>query len=154
MLTQEGPKVIEFNCRFGDPETEAILPLMKSSLLELLARVARGEKVASADTPNWISGAAVTTVIAAAGYPDTPRTGDVITLPAVPNGVTVLHAGTAMRGSELVSNGGRVLAVTGVGKDVHAAAALSRAYSESVGLEGKQLRLDIGWREIGRAASA
>jgi phosphoribosylamine---glycine ligase len=154
MLTQDGPKVIEFNCRFGDPETEAILPLMKTSLLELLDRVARGESVSSALTPEWVAGAAVTTVIAAAGYPDTPKKGDVITLPPVPKGVTVFHAGTAMRGSELISSGGRVLAVTGTGRNIHAAAALSRQYAESVGLEGKQLRLDIGWREIGRAASA
>jgi phosphoribosylamine--glycine ligase len=154
MLTQEGPKVIEFNCRFGDPETEAILPLMKSSLLDLLERIANGENVTSAHTPSWVPGAAVTTVIAATGYPDTPGKGDVITLPKVPAGVTVFHAGTALRGSELVSNGGRVLAVTGIGENIHAAAALSRQYAESVGLEGKQFRRDIGWRELERSANA
>ena len=79
MLTPDGPKVVEFNCRFGDPETEALMPLMDSSLLELIASVAGGGSLASSRAPDWKPLSAVTTVVAAEGYPGIPRAGDVIT---------------------------------------------------------------------------
>ncbi len=152
MLTRDGPKVVEFNCRFGDPETEAILPLMESSLLELMLIVARGESLRDVAAPAWSNQSSVCTVIAASGYPESARKGDEIELPAAPEGVHVFHSGTAMQNDRLVSDGGRVLTVAASGRTVKEAAARSRAYAESVGLNGMQLRRDIGWREIARDA--
>ena len=152
MITREGPKVVEFNCRFGDPETQALLPLQVSPLLPLLEGAA-GRLVDSELT--WRSGASVTTVVAAAGYPDSPRTGDELTIPPVAADVHVFHAGTARDPADkLVSAGGRVLSITALGADVREAAARSREVAERVGLEGKQLRRDIGWRAIDARAVA
>jgi phosphoribosylamine--glycine ligase len=153
MLTSDGPKVVEFNCRFGDPETEALMPLMDSSLLELIASVAGGGSLANSRAPDWKPLAAVTTVIAAEGYPEKPRTGDVIRLPEPPDDVHVFHAGTALSSSgDLVTAGGRVLAVTAVAEGLLEAAERSREYAEEVSFKGKQLRGDIGWRELTRGA--
>jgi len=153
MLTPEGPKVVEFNCRFGDPETEALMPLMDSSLLELIASVAGGGSLATSRAPDWKPLAAVTTVVAAGGYPEKPRTGDVIRLPDPPGDVHVFHAGTALSHSgELVTAGGRVLAITAVAEELLEAAEHSREYAEQVSFKGKQLRGDIGWRELTRGA--
>jgi len=153
MLTLDGPKVVEFNCRFGDPETEALMPLMDSSLLELIASVAGGGSLASSRPPDWKPLAAVTTVVAADGYPEKPRTGDVIRLPEPPSDIHVFHAGTALNSSgELVTAGGRVLAITAVAGGLVEAAEVSREYAEQVSFKGKQLRGDIGWRELTRGA--
>ena len=156
MLTDDGPRVIEFNCRFGDPETEAILPLMKSSLLELLHRIAIGDSIRDANRIVWHPAHAVTTVVAAAGYPDSPRIGDAVRLPAPPEGIHVFHAGTKRDGEsrETLAAGGRVVAITGVAPLLAEAAACSREYAERVTLEGKQMRRDIGWRELERNAGA
>ena len=153
MLTSEGPKVVEFNCRFGDPETEALMPLMDSSLLELIASVGGGGSLATSRAPDWKPLAAVTTVVASDGYPEKPRTGDVINLPEVPEDVHVFQAGTALNAAgQLVTAGGRVLAVTAVGGGLLEAAERSREYAEEVSFKGKQLRGDIGWRELTRGA--
>lgn len=146
MVTRDGPKVVEFNCRFGDPETQALLPLLASPLLPLLQGAAsRLERSQLA----WRSGASVTTVVAAAGYPDAPRTGDTLTIPPVTGDVHVFHAGTARDAAgRLVSAGGRVLSITALGADVREAATRSRDVAEQVGLAGKQIRRDIGWRAI------
>ena len=153
MLTPEGPKVVEFNCRFGDPETQALMPLMESSLLELVAAVAGGGSLARSRPPEWKPLSAVTTVIATEGYPEKPRTGDVIHLPAVETGVEIFHAGTARTATgELVTAGGRVLAITAVAPDLSEAAEQSRNFAERVSFKGKQLRQDIGWRELTRGA--
>ncbi|HJQ09687.1 MAG TPA: phosphoribosylamine--glycine ligase [Gemmatimonadaceae bacterium] len=153
MITTEGPKVVEFNCRFGDPETEAILPLMDSSLLELIAAVAGGGSLSRTRYPDWKPMTAVTTVVAAAGYPDKVRNGEPIQLPPAEPGVEVFHAGTGKDPlGQLVTAGGRVLAVTGVAESLLEAAELSRSYAERVSLSGKQLRRDIGWREMTRHA--
>jgi phosphoribosylamine--glycine ligase len=153
MLTPDGPKVVEFNCRFGDPETEALMPLMDSSLLELIASVAGGGSLASSRAPDWKPHSAVTTVVAAEGYPEKPRTGDVIRLPEPAEAVHVFHAGTALNSSgELVTAGGRVFAVTAVAEGLLEAADRSRAYAEEISFKGKQLRGDIGWRELTRGA--
>ena len=149
MVTQDGPKVIEFNCRFGDPETQEVLPLMKSPLLELLFAARRGNGLENRPTVEWLDQHAVTTVVAAAGYPDAPRTGDPVAIPEVTEDVLVFHAGTARDGAgRLVSAGGRVLNVTAVASDVREAARLSRETAELVKLPGKQFRRDIGWREM------
>jgi phosphoribosylamine--glycine ligase len=153
MLTAEGPRVVEFNCRFGDPETQALMPLMESSLLELMAAVAGGGSLARSRAPEWKPLSAVTTVIAADGYPEKPRTGDLIHLPAPEPGVEIFHAGTARNPSgELVTAGGRVLAITATAPDLLEAAEQSREFAERVGFKGKQLRSDIGWRELTRGA--
>ena len=154
MVTADGPKVVEFNCRFGDPETEAILPLLSSSLLEPMLAIARGEPLPRDLSLRWADGAAVTTVVAAPGYPEQPRTGGSLTLPAPEQGVTVFHAGTRATPDGLVASGGRVLAVTAVAPTLEAAREASRRYAERVGLEGKRLRTDIGWREVARVAGA
>ena len=156
MITDEGPKVVEFNCRFGDPETETILPLMDSSLLELIAAVAGGGSLSRARYPDWKPLAAVTTVVASAGYPEKPQTGDVIQLPPREEGVEVFHAGTSLRegSDELVTSGGRVFAITATAPSLLEAAEMSRSYAEQIDFRGKQLRRDIGWRELSRSARA
>jgi phosphoribosylamine---glycine ligase len=159
MLTDDGPRVVEFNCRFGDPETQAVLPMlhaMGSELLPYLAAIARGESLPSRETFLDRGHASVTTVVAAAGYPEQPRTGDPITLPdALPDGVHLFHAGTALDADgRLVTAGGRVLAVTAVADTFEEARARSREVAERVEFAGKQLRTDIGWREAERLAGA
>jgi phosphoribosylamine--glycine ligase len=154
MLTPEGPKVVEFNCRFGDPETQAILPLLASSLLEPMEAVARGARLGRMAPLRWHPGASVTTVVAAPGYPDTPRTGDAITLPSLPDGVRLYHAGTS-RGADgvLRTAGGRVVAVTAVAATMAAAQAASQSVASRVAFAGAQYRRDIGWREVSRAGA-
>jgi phosphoribosylamine--glycine ligase len=152
MLTPEGPKVVEFNARFGDPETEAIMPLTAPGLGDLLQAVAVGDRLPDRlDQPLHLQHA-VTTVVAAAGYPEAPRTGDVITLPDPAEDVYLFQAGTARRpDGALVSAGGRVLAVTAVAPSLAAAQHRSTRAASCVQLAGKQFRSDIGWRELARA---
>jgi phosphoribosylamine--glycine ligase len=155
MITDDGPKVVEFNCRFGDPEAQAILPLMKSSLLDLMLAVANGSLDGVSEI-EWDDAFAVTTVLASPGYPDSPHVGDPIRLPAPPRGIRIFHAGTK-RGSatgELLTSGGRVLAITGIGDSLAEAATCSREFAERVSFDGKQMRRDIGWRELDRHARA
>ena len=155
MLTPDGPKVIEFNCRFGDPETEAILPLMRSSLLDPMMAIASGGGLGGTSALEWESAFAVTTVLAAGGYPDSPASGDAITLPETPNGVIAFHAGTARdRTGALVTSGGRVLAATAVARTFDRAQQASADYAAAVEFNGKQFRADIGWRESARRARA
>jgi phosphoribosylamine--glycine ligase len=150
MMHPDGtPNVVEFNCRFGDPEAEAVLPLLGGGLTALLDAAARGEAL-----PEIIvrPGAAVTTVLASAGYPESSSKGDPITIPTdLPLGVTVYHAGTALTPhGTLVTNGGRVLAVTAVAESFAAAQGMSRDAAAAIEFKGKQFRRDIGWREVGR----
>jgi phosphoribosylamine--glycine ligase len=153
MLTPQGPKVVEFNCRFGDPETQAILPLLSASLLVPIQAIAEGGTLRSVANFGWQPRSAVTTVVAAAGYPATPRLGDPIALPAERDDVMIFHAGTARNASgDLVTSGGRVLAVTAVADTMQAAQALSRDTAAEVEFAGRQLRRDIGYREIARSA--
>jgi phosphoribosylamine--glycine ligase len=156
MVTDDGLKVVEFNCRLGDPETQAILPLTRFGLLPLMYSIARGGPLESSD---WVGHLrpehAVATVVAAAGYPDTPRTGDVIHLPPPGPGVHVFQAGTARNAAgELVTAGGRVLAVTAVAADLATAQRASVGYAEAIEFSGKQFRSDIAWRELARGARA
>jgi phosphoribosylamine--glycine ligase len=155
MLTADGPKVVEFNCRFGDPETQAILPLLRSSLLEPMRAVANGDGLSRSDSLEWANAFAVTTVVAAAGYPDSPRTGDPVVLPPASEDVIAFHAGTARNADGvLVTAGGRVLAATGVASTFDAARRASVEYAAAVEFPGKQYRADIGWRESARRARA
>jgi phosphoribosylamine--glycine ligase len=142
-LTSTGPQVVEFNCRFGDPETQVVLPLLRTPLAGLLRAVATGT-LAEQPTLEWSEGAAVTVVVAAEGYPGRPRLGDVIT-GADTEGV--LHAGTRRRDDgAVVSAGGRVLSVVGTGADL--AAARDEAYRRLAGvkLPGSHHRDDIALR--------
>jgi phosphoribosylamine---glycine ligase len=156
MLTDNGPKVVEFNCRFGDPETEAILPLMDSSLIDLMSTVARGESLAGAPPLLWKPAFAVTTVLAAHGYPDAVRHGDMIRLPAPPAGVHVFHGSTNRDNAsgELFTAGGRVIAVTAVGDTLAEASDRSARYAERAFFDGRQFRRDIGRRDLERHAGA
>jgi phosphoribosylamine---glycine ligase len=170
MLTADGPKVVEFNCRFGDPETQALMPVLDISprLIDLMLAVGRGgpfpgfpiRPTSTAGSPPLgsaristveVEGACVTTVLAAANYPDSPITGDVITLPPSEAGVYVFHAGTARdEAGRLVTAGGRVLAISAVAPNVELAQQRSLEFAERVHFRGKQSRSDIGWREIAR----
>jgi phosphoribosylamine--glycine ligase len=148
MLTADGPRVLEFNCRFGDPETQSIVPLLTGDLLDPLAAAATGEL---AGTAVAASGAAVTVVVAAARYPAEGDRGSPITgvEEAEATGALVFHAGTARRGDELVTNGGRVLGVTGVGETLADARAAAYAGVERISFPGARYRTDIA-----RAAAA
>lgn len=153
MLTPEGMKVVEFNCRFGDPETEAILPLLESSLLTPMLTIARGESLADSPPLRWKPLAAVTTVVAAAGYPGAVEQGAPMELPDEQLNVTVFHAGTKRDGEgTLRTAGGRVLAVTAVAPTLAQAQQDSARSAGKVAFAGRQLRRDIGWRELRRGA--
>jgi phosphoribosylamine---glycine ligase len=155
MVTPEGPKVVEFNCRFGDPETQVVLPLLRSSLLEPMLAVARGEPLGGLPL-EWEAGAAATTVLASGGYPGRYPSGLPVEIPAeleAAGDVVVFHAGTARQADgAMVTAGGRVLAVTALAPTVAEAAARSREAAERIRFEGRYFRRDIGWRELGRGA--
>jgi len=150
MSTASGPKVLEFNCRFGDPETQSILPRLEGDFLGALAAAAGGELAgvelaASAD-------AAVTVVLAAGGYPERPDTGSEIVgiEEAEASGALVFQAGTALRGDRLVTNGGRILGVTGVGATIAEARGRAYAGSERISFAGARQRADIALSASGR----
>jgi len=152
MLTDAGPRVLEFNVRFGDPETQAVLPRLRSDLLELLLAATEPGGLAGAEL-SWDERWAVTLVLASAGYPQSSSQGDVITgLDAVAPDVEVTHAGTARRGAEIVTAGGRVLNVTGLGEDPATARDAAYAAADVIAFEGKQLRRDIARRAVERVA--
>jgi len=140
-ITSNGPSVVEFNCRFGDPETQAVLALLESPLGQLLNAAATGA-LRDFGPLRWQNGSAVTVVVAAENYPLRPRTGDVI-IGSEAEGV--LHAGTARReDGAVVSSGGRVLSVVGTGVDLQAARADAYAKIEAIRLPGSHFRSDIG----------
>jgi phosphoribosylamine---glycine ligase len=144
MMTGDGPRVLEFNVRFGDPETQALMPRLRSDLLGLLeaATVIGG---LSGVEIEWAPEMAVSVVLASAGYPASSSSGDVITgLDRVPAGIQVTHAGTAFNASgEVVTAGGRVLNVTGLGPDAASAREAAYAAADVIEFDGKQLRRDI-----------
>ena len=155
MLTSEGPRVVEFNCRFGDPEAETLLPLMASGLLEPLHAIANGDSIAGAAPIEWHAGASVTTVVAAEGYPGAVRGGDAIVLPPEERDVIVFHAGTKRGGGgDLLTAGGRVFAVTALGLTLAGAQRRSAAHASAIQFAGRQLRRDIGWRDLERMRAA
>ena len=143
MLTPSGIRTLEFNARFGDPETQALLPLLDSDLLDIFEACVDG--TLTPDMVRWSGDSCAAVVMAAHNYPGDPRKGDVISLPdALPDGVAIFHAGTALKDGALVTNGGRVLAVAGRGADLNAA--LDTAYKavEGVRFDGMYFRRDIG----------
>jgi phosphoribosylamine--glycine ligase len=150
MLHPDGtPNVVEFNCRLGDPETQVVVPLVRSGLPALLDAAARGAPLPELDLRD---ASAVTTILAAPGYPDVVTKGASITIPDdIGDDIIVYHAGTRRReDGVLVVNGGRVLAVTAVAEEFATARAASVAAAERITFSGKQMRRDIGWREAAR----
>lgn len=149
ILTEHGPRVLEFNARFGDPETQAILPLLEGDLLAALAACA-GHGALSSDLLHWTGNAAACVVLAAEGYPDTPRRGDAISgIESITDPhVLIFHAGTAWKNGQLTTAGGRVLGVTGVGVTLREA--LERAYAavDRISFPGMQYRRDIGAKAL------
>ncbi len=153
MLTPAGPRVIEFNVRFGDPETQALLPRLRSDLLDLCERATRANGLAGIEL-EWSPAWAVTVVLASAGYPERSSSGDPISgLDRVGGDVEVTHAGTALRDGGLVTAGGRVLNVTALGSDIGAARAAAYAAADVIEFPGRQLRRDIALSALHRSAA-
>ena len=154
MIGADGaPKVLEFNCRMGDPETQPIVMRLKSDLVDLVERALDG----TLDTAEaeWDRRAALGVVLAAAGYPDQPRKGDAIegldrVTPAAHPDVVVFHAGTALEGNRVVASGGRVLGVTALGDSVRLAQRAAYAAIGTIRFDGMQYRTDIGHRALAR----
>ena len=143
MITPQGPKVVEFNARFGDPETQVVLPLLDSDLGQVMMACATGKL--TADMVKWKDSSAACVILASKGYPETSSKGDVIHGDIKQHDTTIVfHSGTKLVGEEYVTNGGRVLGVVGLGKDLRTA--LDRAYGriEHIDFEGMQYRTDIG----------
>jgi phosphoribosylamine---glycine ligase len=152
MLTPDrGPMVIEWNCRFGDPETQAVLPRMQDDLLPWLLAAAQGQLPER--VPPWTPGLSVCVVLAAEGYPGKVRSGDAIQglaengqLADAGADLVVFHAGSRREGDKLVTNGGRVLGVTALGHDLESARAKAYAGIDRLGWTGMHFRKDIGLR--------
>ena len=151
MMTADGPKVLEFNVRFGDPETQAVLPRLRSDLLELLEAATEPGGLAGVSPLEWAEELAVTVVLASAGYPETFHAGDVIRgLDRIKPGVSVTHAGTGRnRHGQLVTKGGRVLSVTALGATPTRCRAAAYAAANMIHFDGKQMRRDIAQKLVG-----
>ena len=150
MMTPKGPMVLEFNCRFGDPETQVLMRRLQSDLLDLIEATIDGRL--SSVQPVWDERAAVCIVLASGGYPCPIEKGKVITgleeveveeASADPD-VVIFHAGTALKNGMVVTNGGRVLGVTALGETIEEARTKAYAAADKIAFEGKQLRRDIG----------
>jgi phosphoribosylamine--glycine ligase len=152
MITDQGPKLIEYNTRFGDPECQVLMMRLKDDLLVLLNAAADGQL--SHMSVRWRDEAALTVVMAANGYPGTPEKGSVIRGAASGDGVEIFHAGTALKDGALVANGGRVLNVTAMGATVSEAQA--KAYEGVDRIDWPQgfCRRDIGWQAVERERAA
>lgn len=151
MLTSDGPKLIEYNARFGDPECQVLMLRLEEDLLELMVATARGA-LAGRDVPRFSEGSALTVVMAANGYPGTPESGGAIRgiHAAETTGAHVFQAGTRMEGDTLVASGGRVLNVTASGRSVREAQAIAYKAVDAIDFPTGFFRRDIGWREIQR----
>ena len=151
MLTPDGPKVIEYNCRFGDPETQVVLPLLKTDLLTVMQAV-ENETLGQL-TVEWRHASAACVILASGGYPGHYEKGKAISLPkSLPGNVTIYHAGDRLADGNLVTSGGRVLGVTATGPTLRQALADAYAAAETVDFDGKYLRHDIGRRALAALA--
>jgi phosphoribosylamine--glycine ligase len=158
MLTQDGPKVLEYNCRFGDPETQVLLPLLNVDLVDLMLAASVGRLGGLLDhvglkSTEWHrvsrGGYAATVVLASRGYPGSYEIEKLITrVPSEDENLVVFHAGTARKQGNLLTSGGRVMGVTGMGDSLQAALAKAYAGADEIDFEGKTLRRDIGWRVL------
>jgi len=153
MLTAAGPKVLEFNVRFGDPETEVVLPLLDSDLLDILQALSQ-QRLAECAV-RWKAGASLCVVLASGGYPGAYEKGKAIRgLESMPANVTVYHAGTQQRGSDVITAGGRVLAVTATGATLEAAKNSAYEAVKKISFDGAVYRGDIGARALATSGSA
>ncbi|WP_164115520.1 phosphoribosylamine--glycine ligase [Sphingorhabdus sp. Alg239-R122] len=154
ILTDQGPKLIEYNARFGDPECQVLMMRMRSDLVELMLATAEG-KLADIDAPVFADQSALTVVMAARGYPATPEKGGVIgnIEAAETDDIKIFHAGTTIKDGRLVANGGRVLNVTAVAHNVTTAQAAAYKAVDAINFPTGFTRSDIGWREVEREAS-
>ncbi|MGN6495722.1 MAG: phosphoribosylamine--glycine ligase, partial [Tsuneonella sp.] len=153
MIGKNGPRLVEYNCRFGDPECQVLMMRLQDDLGELLLACAEN-RLAGVQPVKMSQDAALTVVMAATGYPGTPETGGAIDLgEAEANGAKVFHAGTALEGSKLVASGGRVLSVAATGATVAEAAAKAYAAVDAIAFPSGFCRRDIGWRELAREGS-
>ena len=151
MLTPDGPRVIEYNCRFGDPETQVVLPLLKTDLLTVMQAV-ENETLGEL-TVEWRHASAACVILASGGYPGHYEKGKAISLPkSLPGNVTIYHAGDRLADGNLVTSGGRVLGVTATGPTLRQALADAYAAAETVDFDGKYLRHDIGRRALAALA--
>lgn len=143
MITADGPKVVEFNCRFGDPETQAVLPLLDGDLAQIMYACTRG--TLRSDMVHWKPGSACCVIMASKGYPASSHKGDVISgLDAVDDDVVVFHSGTKKVDGVYQTHGGRVLGVTALGEDLKAAIDKAYANVRRISFDGQQVRSDIG----------
>lgn len=145
MIDNGKPSVVEFNCRFGDPETQPVMMRLKSSLTELILQGLDGKLPANA---LWDDRPAIGVVLSSRGYPQSASSGDAITLPTPKDTIKIFHAGTKQDGDTLITNGGRVLCVTALGDDLAHAKADALAVCDDIAFDGKYYRRDIGWRAI------
>ena len=151
MLTPDGPRVIEYNCRFGDPETQVVLPLLKTDLLTVMQAV-ENETLGEL-TVEWRHASAACVILASGGYPGHYEKGKAISLPkSLPGNVTIYHAGDKLADGQLVTSGGRVLGVTATGPTLRQALQDAYAAAETVDFDGKYLRRDIGRRALAALA--
>jgi len=149
MVTSQGPKVLEFNARFGDPEAQPVLTLLETDLVEIIDAVLenRLDKIQI----KWREESSVCVVLASGGYPGSYEKGKVITgLDQLPAGVVVFHAGTAEKDGSIVTAGGRVLGVTATGRDISAALEAAYRAVNSIYFEGMHYRLDVGKKAMDR----
>ncbi len=149
MLTEQGPKLIEYNCRFGDPECQVLMTRFTGDLAALMLAVATGT-LADAAAPTFSDQAALTVVMAANGYPGTPEKGGVISGIETVQNAKIFHAGTAVKDGQLIASGGRVLNVTASGNSVSEAQTLAYAAVDAINFPSGFCRRDIGWREVER----
>jgi phosphoribosylamine---glycine ligase len=148
MLTADGPKLIEYNCRFGDPECQVLMTRFEGDLAALLLAIAQG-RLSQADPPSFSPDTALTVVMAAKGYPGVPEKGGAIDLREFGD-VKIFHAGTALREDQLVANGGRVLNITATALTINEARAKAYAAVDAIDFPSGFCRRDIGWREADR----
>jgi len=155
MLTAAGPKLIEYNVRFGDPECQVLMLRLEEDLLELLLAIAEG-RLAGHPATRFSADTALTVVMAAKGYPGKPETGGAIAGidRAEATGAVVFQAGTCRDGESLVASGGRVLAVSATGRDIAAARAGAYRGVDAIDFPSGFYRPDIGWREIARSGNS
>lgn len=153
MLTDQGPKLIEYNCRFGDPECQVLMMRFDGDLVALLLAAASEGGLAGTARPNLSDGYALTVVMAAKGYPDTPEKGGAIKIGSIGDAL-IFHAGTAINNGQLVANGGRVLNVTARGATVTEAQERAYAAVDAIDFPTGFCRRDIGWREVTREKAA
>jgi len=147
MITPNGPKVIEYNCRFGDPETQVVLPLLKTDLLTVMQAV-ENETLADLKV-EWSDGAAACVILASGGYPGSYEKGKVMSFPeSTPENVTIIHAGSKLAEDKLVTSGGRVLGIVATAPTLKEALADAYAAADTVDFEGKYMRHDIGQRAL------